>query len=120
MVHCLEQAFDQKGLTKSERRTISELITGLAGDLIEEQDDAQLKAIYNRHSQSDFDSEAAAELEDMKSVLEAMLGAELGDDIDMSSPEDLLQRSHEKMEEQQAREAAENRAREERRAKRKK
>ena len=120
MVHRLEQACDQKGLTKSERRTISELITGLAGDLIEEQDDAQLKAIYNRHSQSDYDSEAAAELEDMKSVLEAMLGAELGDDIDMSSPEDLLQRAHAKMEEQHAREAAENQAREERRAKRKK
>jgi hypothetical protein len=120
MVHRLEQACDQKGLTKSERRTISELITGVAGDLIEEQDDAQLKAIYNRHSQSDYDSEAAAELEDMKSVLEAMLGAELGDDIDMSSPEDLLQRAHAKMEEQQAREAAENQAREERRTKRKK
>ncbi len=120
MVHRLEQACDQKGLTKSERRTISELITGLAGDLIEEQDDAQLKAIYNRHSQSDFDSEAAAELEDIKSVLEAMLGTELGDDIDMSSPEDLWQRAHAKMEEQQAREAAENQAREERRAKRKK
>jgi curved DNA-binding protein CbpA len=56
----------------------------------------------------------------MKSMLEAMLGAELGDDIDMNSPEDLLQRAHAKMEEQQAREAAENQAREERRAKRKK
>jgi hypothetical protein len=120
MVHLLEQAYDEKGLTKSERRTISELIAGLAGELIEEQDDAQLKAIYNRHSQSDYDSEAAAELEGMKSALEAMLGEELGNDIDMSSPEDLLQRAHAKMEEEYAREAAENQAREERRAKRKK
>jgi hypothetical protein len=120
MVHLLEQAYDEKGLTKSERRTISELIAALAGELIEEQDDAQLKAIYNRHSQSDYDSEAAAELEDMKSALEAILGEELGNDIDMSSPEDLLQRAHAKMEEGYAREAAENQAREERRAKRKK
>ena len=120
MVHLLEQAYDEKGLTKSERRTISELIAGLAGELIEEQDDAQLKAIYNRHSQSDYDSEAATELEGMKSALEAMLGEELGNDIDMSSPEDLLQRAHAKMEEEYAREAAENQAREERRAKRKK
>ncbi|MGA3251435.1 MAG: molecular chaperone DnaJ, partial [Paraburkholderia sp.] len=44
MVHLLEQAYDEKGLTKSERRTISELIAALAGELIEEQDDAQLKA----------------------------------------------------------------------------
>jgi hypothetical protein len=116
MVHRLEQAYDGKGLTKSERRTISELIAGLAGALIEERDDVQLKAIYNRHSQSDYDSEAAAELDEMK----AMLGEELGENIDMSSPEDLLQRAHAKMEEQHAREAAEDQAREERRAKRKK
>jgi hypothetical protein len=120
MVHRLEQACDQKGITKSERHTISELITGLAGELIEERDDAELTAIYNRHSRSDYDSEAAAELEDMKSVLEAMLGEELGDDVDMSSPEDLLQRAHAKMEELQVREAAESQAREERRGKRKK
>jgi hypothetical protein len=61
MVHRLEQACDQKRLTKSKPRTLSELITGLAGDLIEEQDDTQLKAIYNRHSQSDYESEVAAE-----------------------------------------------------------
>jgi hypothetical protein len=99
---------------------ISELIAGLAGDLIEESDDAQLKAAYNRHSQSDYDSEAAAELEDMKSVLEAMLGVELGDDLDTNSPEEVLQRAHARMEELQAQETAENQAREERRAKRKK
>ncbi|MGF6408819.1 molecular chaperone DnaJ [Paraburkholderia sp. MM5482-R1] len=120
MVYRLEEACNQKGLTASERRMISELVTGLAGELIEGCDDTQLKAIYNRHSQSDYDSEAAAELEDMKSVLEMMLGVELGDDLDMSSPEEVLQRAHARMEEQQAQEVAENQAREERRAKRKK
>src|SRR5690348_15454575 len=39
MVYRLDDACDQKGLTKAERRTISELIAGLAGDLIEECDD---------------------------------------------------------------------------------
>jgi hypothetical protein len=120
MVYRLDGAFDQKGLTKTERRTISELIAEFAGDLIEESDDAQLKVIYNKHSQSDYDSEAAAELEDMKLVLESMLGVELGDDIDMSSPDEVLQRAHARMQEQQAQEAAANQAREARRAKRKK
>jgi flagellar biosynthesis GTPase FlhF len=120
MVYRLDDAGDQNGLTKAEQRMISELIAGLAGDLIEESDDAQLKAVYNRHSQSDYDSEAAAELEDMKSVLEAMLGVELGDDLDTNSPEEVLQRAHARMEELQAQETAENQAREERRAKRKK
>ena len=120
LVHRLDQAYAQKGLTKSERRTIAELISDLAGELVAQSDDPELKSIYNRYSESDFDSEAAAELDDMKSALEAMLGVELGDDVDMSSPEDVLQRAHAQMEQLQAQDALENQAREARRAKRKK
>lgn len=79
-----------------------------------------MKAIYNRYSQSDYDSEAAAELEDMKSALEAMLGVELGDNLDMSSPEEVLQRAHAQVQQRQAKEDADHRAREERRTERKK
>jgi hypothetical protein len=120
LVHRLDQAYAQKELTKSERRTIADLISDLAGELVAQSDDPELKAIYNRYSESDFDSEAAAELDDMKSALEAMLGVELGDDVDMSSPEDVLQRAHAQMEQLQAQDALENQAREARRAKRKK
>jgi hypothetical protein len=98
LVHRLDQAYAQKGLTKSERRTIADLVRDLAGELVAQSDDPELKSIYNRYSESDFDSEAAAELDDMKSALEAMLGVELGDDVDMSSPEDVLQRAHAQME----------------------
>lgn len=118
LVHHLDQAYAQKGLTKSERGTIADLIIDLAGDLIAQSDDPDLKTIYNRYSESDFDSEAAGELDDIKSVLEAVLGVELGDD--MSSPEDVLQRAHAHMEQRDAQEALENQAREARRAKRKK
>ena len=120
LVHRLDQAYAQKGLTKSERRTIAELISDLAGELVAQSDDPELKSIYNRYSESDFDSEAAAELDDMKSALEAMLGVELGEDVDMSSPEDVLRRAHAQMEQLQAQDALENQAREARRAKRKK
>jgi len=120
LVHRLDQAFAQKGLTKSERRTIAELISDLTGELVAASDDPELKTIFNRYSESDFDREAAAELDDMKSALEAMLGVELGDDVDMSSAEDVLQRARAQLEQLQARDAVENQAREERRAKRKK
>jgi len=120
LVHRLDQAYAQKGLTKSERRTIADLISDLAGELVAQSDDPELKSIYNRYSESDFDSEAAAELDDMKSALEAMLGVVLGDDVDMSSPEDVLQRAHAQMEQRQAQDALENQDREARRAKRKK
>ncbi|MDB5832255.1 MAG: molecular chaperone DnaJ [Caballeronia sp.] len=120
LVHRLDQVYGQKGLTKSDQRTIADLISDLAGELVAQDDDPELKTIYNRYSESDFDSEAAAELDDMKSALEAMLGVELGDDVDMSSPEDVLQRAHAQMEQMQAQDALENQAREARRAKRKK
>lgn len=120
MVYRLDDAWDQKGMTKTERRVLSELIVDVAGDLIDDNGDAQLKVIYNRHSQSDYDSEAAAELEDMKSALETMLGVELGDDLDMSSPDEVLQRAHARMQEQQAQQTAEDQVREARRVKRKK
>lgn len=74
LVHRLDQTYGLKGLTKSERRTIADLISDLAGQLVAESDDPELKTIYNRYSESDFDSEAAAELDDMKLALEAMLG----------------------------------------------
>ncbi|QCX51705.1 J domain-containing protein [Ralstonia pseudosolanacearum] len=112
----LDEAWDQKGLTKTERRMISELIVDLAGALIDGNGDAQLKTIYNRHSESDYDSEAATELEEMKSALETMLGVELGDDLDMRSPDEVLQRAHARIKEQQA---TEDQTREARRAKRK-
>jgi len=110
MVHRLDQASTQNGLTKTERRTIAGLISELAGALLTERDDAELKAIYNKHSRSDYDREEAAAAEQMKFEFEDMFGFELDDD---SSPEDFLKRA-------QAQYEADQRAREERLAKRKK
>lgn len=118
MVHCLDRAYEQKGLTNAERRKLAAVITNLAGPLADEDDG--LKAIYNKYSTTDYDSETAAEIDSMKFMLEAVLGVELGDDVDMSSPEDLLQRAQAHMEQQQAEATTEAAAREARRAKRKK
>ena len=120
MVHCLDRACDQKGLTKTERRMIADVIAELVGGIAGDRDDAELKAVYNRHSRSDYDKETAANIMGMKSMLEDMLGMELGDDLDMSSPEDIMSRAQAKMQEAQLQFDADRQAREERRAKRKK
>ena len=120
MVYSLDRASDWKGLTRTERRKIAGLITELAGEVVVARDDAELKAIYNRHSGSDYDAEEAASIEGMKSVLEDLLGFELGDDFDIGSPEDMLQRAQAKMFESHMRDDADRQAREERLAKRKK
>ena len=120
MVHFLDRACDQKGLTSPERRMIHELISGMAGDLAVERNDEELKNIYNKHSGSDLDKEAAASLNGLKSMLEDVIGVDLGDDLDMSSPEEIFKRAQAHMHEQQTQFEAERQAYEERQAKRKK
>lgn len=98
-IHALDRAHFQKGLTKTERSLISEIIAELAGDLAEKLDDAELKAIYNRHADSDLDSETAAGLELMKGAMEDMLGIELPDGA--TSFEDISEHIREHIEQQQ-------------------
>lgn len=120
LVHCLDRASDRPGLTKTEGRMLGRVIADLAGQLLAGRNDAELKAIYNRHGRSDYDAEQAAENEEMKFMLEDVLGFELGDDVDISSPEDMLRRAEAQMKEQQARDEADREAWAERQARRKK
>ncbi len=120
MVYCLDRASDWKGLTKTERRKIAGVITELAGELVASRDDAALKAIYNKHSRSDYDAEQAADIESMKSMLEDALGIELGDDLDASSPDDVLKHAQAKMREMRSQDDADRDAQEERQGKRRK
>jgi hypothetical protein len=120
LVHCLDRAINQKGLSKTERSMIADMIGELAGALAAERDDADLKEIYNKHSGSDFDAEEAAAVENMKSMFEVMMGIDLGEDPDISSPEELLKRAQEHMFGQQEQHQAALQEQEERQAKRKK
>jgi len=101
-VHCLDRACDQKGLTVAERRKAAEIITALASDLAAEMDDDELKAIYNKYSGSDFDSEEVEAANEMKFMFEAMTGVDLGDDLEGLSPDEFLKRAQLRMQEQQA------------------
>ncbi|MBP0685489.1 hypothetical protein J8J21_20820, partial [Mycobacterium tuberculosis] len=85
-------------------RKISALIIDLARDLIDE--DASLKALYNKYSGTDFDREAALQAAEMKSRLEAALGVDLGDDADVHSEEALLQRARAHIEQRAEKKAA--------------
>jgi hypothetical protein len=102
IVHCLDSVSEQKGMTSSERRMLDELISQMAGDLAAEQDDAGLINLYNKHSGSDYEEEQAAALKGMKSLFEAELGVDLGDDLDIDSHDELLRRAQARLHEQQA------------------
>ena len=118
LVVCLDGAYDQKGFTKTERRTIAGIITDLAGELVAARQDAEMKRIYNRYSQSDYDREEAANLKGVQDMLEDTLGLDLGEELDVSSPDEFFARAQEKIQERQAEFDAERQAHEDRRAKR--
>jgi len=118
MAHSLDQAYEHGGLTKPERRKISALIIELTGDLIDE--DASLKTLYNKYSPTDFDRETAIKAAEMKAMLVAALGVDLGDDAELHSHEALLQRARAHIEQQAAKKAAIASKREARRAAREK
>ena len=119
-LHSLDRASDHKEMKKSERGMITSLIVDLAGELLAARDDAELKTVYNKHIHSDYDKQEAANIQGMKSMMEDVLGVDLGDDMDMSSPEDLFKRAQAQMEEEWAQDKAEQEAWEALKPKRKK
>lgn len=92
LARALDAAHAQKGLTKTEKRKLAWLIVDLAQDVLSHTGHDELKALYNKHGQSDFDAEEAALRDGMKSMFEDVFGMDLGDDVDMQSEEDVLKR----------------------------
>ncbi|MDO8652640.1 MAG: J domain-containing protein [Undibacterium sp.] len=93
MLRLLDQAFEQYKFTKPETKKLTHIICDLAEELIAVSDDTddtdELKAIYNKHSGKDFDTEMAEEDADFKAIMGEILGMELGDDVDLDSPADI-------------------------------
>lgn len=120
MVRSLDKLSDKTGLTKTERVKIGNLISDIAGELLASREDEEIKAIFNKHSGIDYDSQEAAALELMKSVFEETTGIEMDDDLDLRSPEDLMKWMQQKALEEQAQHEAAAQAKAERDAKRNK
>ena len=102
MVHCLDRACEQKALTAAERRKAADLISELAGGLAADLGDEDMKELYNKHSGSNYDTEESAAANEMKLMFEAVMGVDLGDDLEDLSPEEFLKRAQVRMQEQQA------------------
>ncbi len=92
LARALDAAHGTKGITKGEKRKLAALIVNLSEAVLAHKDHDELKELFNKHSRSDYDEDEAARLDGMKAMLEYTLGVELGDDVDMSSPEDVLKR----------------------------
>ena len=93
-VRLLHAAYGRKGLTKAERATIDDLVTDLAGPLIDHApDDAvrdEMKQRYNEHAGSDFDADGADGDAMAREMARELFGMDIPDDLDMNSPEALM------------------------------
>ena len=117
LLHLLDDAFLQKGLSKAEQRTLSDLIADMARDLMQVSDDAALKVIYNRHVGFGNVGSAAAEPE---ADSEPQSQSQSPEDLDSLSPDALAERLQAELDAQFERDMAAHAAREAQRAKRKK
>lgn len=97
-VFALDALLGQAGWTRAERATLRELICDTAGELLQlDEDDAALKALFNKSSEVDFDTDKRQDLQLMKEMTEIFTGLDLGDSADIRTDEDLFQRTAERM-----------------------
>lgn len=81
---------------KGDRETLSRMLCDLCGSLLEsagpgEAPDEEIKALYNRFSEVDYDTEARLQVEALKAKLEAMGDIDLGSEP-VHSVDDLMER----------------------------
>jgi hypothetical protein len=91
MVLLLDQMHQYKSMGKKDRAKLVDLICSIALDVLADGDDAELKEIYNRHSGGDFDVEAGQEGAALRDMMEQMLGVQLDAEVDLRSPEAVLE-----------------------------
>ncbi len=103
-VFVLDRLLDQPGWSRNERAALQGILCGTAEVLLEaNRDDAELKALFDKHSDRGFDAARREELQHLKAQAEAATGLNLGDDEGILTEEDLVERVYKEM---AAREAA--------------
>jgi hypothetical protein len=108
-VFALDELLGQRGWTKAERETLGELVCDAAGELLHARDDdEELKALFAKHAEVDFDTERQQMVRAMKDMTEAMTGLDLGDDEGIDTDADLFERMQQGLRERAAAEEAEH------------
>ncbi len=102
LVKLLDQNHTSGKLNKTEKTTVTSIICSMIDNLINPNDIDELKDIYNKYTDSDFDQEIDEEIEVFKNMVAATLGVELGDDFKMDSPEEVMAKIFQQMKQKSA------------------
>jgi hypothetical protein len=111
-VLALDGLLHEPGWNRTEQQTLRATVVESAGALLDEVDgdDAELKAVFARHCELDYETERQQATQAMKQLAEQMTGLDLGDDDGLVSQADLTRRLHEAMDARQAEQAQADRA----------
>lgn len=102
LLNVLDDVSERIKLSKTDRQTLQIEICERAVSLMDGENDEAMKALYNKHSQRDFDSEQREEDDLFKQGMEEIFGIDLGDDMDIASPEEIARKLHEKVQAENA------------------
>ncbi len=111
----LDALLTERKWTHAEGATLRGLICEAAEDVLADRDDAEMKALFDKHSDVDFDTEQREAALAMKALAEEVTGLDLGDD-DIEDEEALFERMRQGFERQDASKEARREAREARAA----
>ncbi|MET4675302.1 MULTISPECIES: J domain-containing protein [unclassified Luteibacter] len=117
LVTRLDQMHGSKDLTKTERRTLADLLIRVVGDLVQSVDDPGVAGIYRRYNPVDPRAEAA--MNEISDALSAMFGDEKTDGV-FAQPTDEGVHDAEPLDAHEERARAHRQARDEYHARRKK
>ena len=113
-IQLLDKFHDQPLFKKTDKAKIKHLIIEVCEDLLDEMDTDEVKTVFNKYGDEDFDTlkqEADAAMgEMMKGIAKNMFNVDLGDDVDVSSPEKFQAYLQEKLLEQSENQAQEQSA----------
>jgi hypothetical protein len=105
LAQLLDRAYEDRQFKKKDKNKLAYIVEEIVSSLITRESSADIKALYNKYTESDFDTdrqEAEAEAADiLKSMAETLFDMELPDDFDMSSPENIQAAMAEKLLEQE-------------------
>jgi hypothetical protein len=100
----LDQSYDMPLFTKTDKQKLRYLICDLSEFLIAEYNKDDLKPLFNKYSDYDYDSieqdTDSNVTEMMRDIAENLFNIDWGDDVDLSSPEKFQAQLEEKMREQ--------------------
>lgn len=97
-VRALDALLDQSGWSRAERSTLREMVCENVEALLSVHGaDAELQALFDKHSEIDYETIKRAELDRLKEHAKDITGVELGDHDAIHTEDDLVQRVYEQM-----------------------